>query len=91
MYMLVSFDIKFKTNREKIERVFECLGLRKIQNELYIGEMDNKEQNNLVEKINAIIKDYDSVLIMPICQNCYLKKETCGREIKFQNDLYRVY
>ncbi|RPF51016.1 CRISPR-associated endonuclease Cas2 [Methanobrevibacter sp. A27] len=89
--MLVSFDIKFKTNREKIERVFECLGLRKIQNELYIGEMDNKEQNNLVEKINAIIKDYDSVLIMPICQNCYLKKETCGREIKFQNDLYRVY
>lgn len=78
MYMLVSFDIKFKTNREKIERVFECLGLRKIQNELYIGEMDNKEQNNLVEKINAIIKDYDSVLIMPICQNCYLKKETCG-------------
>lgn len=89
--MLVSFDIKFKTNLEKIERVFECLGLRKIQNELYIGEMDNKEQNNLVEKINAIIKDYDSVLIMPICQNCYLKKETCGREIKFQNDLYRVY
>ena len=91
MYVIVSFDIKFKTNQEKIESVIEHFGLRKIQNTLYIGELDNNEQNTLVKSINKIIKEYDSVLITQICQNCYLKKETCGREIKFNNDLFRIY
>lgn len=35
MYVIVSFDIKFKTNQEKIESVIEHFGLRKIQNTLY--------------------------------------------------------
>lgn len=91
MYVIVSFDIKFKTNQEKIESVIEHFGLRKIQNTLYIRELDNNEQNTLVKSINKIIKEYDSVLITRICQNCYLKKETCGREIKFNNDLFRIY
>lgn len=91
MYVIVSFDIKFKTNQEKIESVIEHFGLRKIQNTLYIGELDNNEQNTLVKSINKIIKEYDSVLITRICQNYYLKKETCGREIKFNNDLFRIY
>ncbi|SEL22617.1 CRISPR-associated protein, Cas2 family [Methanobrevibacter gottschalkii] len=91
MYLIVSMDIKFKTNQEKIERRINHFGLRKIQNTLYIGELDKIEQNLLVKSINEIIKENDSVLITPICQNCYSKKETCGREIKFKNDLFRVY
>ena len=37
MYVIVSLDVKFKTNLEKIERIIEYYGLRKIQNILYVG------------------------------------------------------
>ena len=87
MYVVVSLDIKFKTKQKKIESTIEHFGLRKIQNTIYIGELNKIEQKTLVKSINKIIKEHDSVLIIPICQNCYSKKETCGREIKFKNDL----
>lgn len=91
MYMIASFDCKFKTNQEKIERTLQHFGLRKIQSSLYVGELENNERETLVKTIDEIIKDEDSILIIPICQNCYLKKAFCGRKIKFKNDLYRVY
>lgn len=91
MYMIASFDCKFKTNQEKIEKTLQHFGLRKIQSALYVGELDNGEREMLVKNIDCIIKENDSILIIPICQNCYFKKEYCGREIKFKQDLYRVY
>lgn len=91
MYMIASFDCKFKTNQTNIERTLQHYGLRKIQSSLYAGELKNDEREKLAENINEIIKENDSVLIIPICKNCYPKKESCGRKIKFKNDLYRVY
>lgn len=91
MYIIASFDCKFKTNQEKIERILQHFGLRKIQGSLYAGELENSEREMLVENIEEIIKEKDSVLVIPICQNCFSKKENCGREIKFKSDLYRVY
>ena len=91
MYMIASFDCKFKTNHENIEKTLQHFGLRKIQGSLYAGELENSEREMLVKSIDEIIKEKDSVLIIPICQNCYSKKEICGREIKFKSDLYRVY
>lgn len=89
--MIASFDCKFKTNKEKIEKVLQHFGLRRIQSALYAGELDNGERETLAKNIDEIIKDEDSVLIIPICKSCFSKKEYCGREIKFKNDLYRVY
>lgn len=91
MYMIASFECRFKTNKEKIERTLQHFGLRKIQNSLYVGDLENNEREMLVKNIDEIIKDEDSILIIPICQNCFSKKEYCGREIKFKNDLFRVY
>ena len=91
MYMIASFDCRFKTNQQKVERILQHFGLRKIQSSLYVGDLENNEREILVKNIEEIIKDEDSILIIPICRNCYLKKEFCGRKIKFKNDLYRVY
>ena len=91
MYMIAIFDCKFKTNHENIEKMLQYYGLRKIQSSLYWGELDNNERETLVKNIDEIIKEKDSFLIIPICQNCYSKMKHCGREIKFKNDLYRVY
>ena len=91
MYMIATFDCRFKTNQENIEKILQHYGLRKIQSSLYAGELSNNERETLVKSIDEIVRNNDSVLIMPICQNCYSKKECCGREIKFKNDLFRVY
>ena len=91
MYMITIFDCKFKTNLEKIERTLQHYGLRKIQSSLYAGELDNDDWETLAKNIDEIIRENDSVLMIPLCQKCYSKKKSSGREIKFKNDLYRVY
>ena len=91
MYMLASFDCKFKSNRENIENIFQHYGLRKIQSSLYVGDLKNDERKDLCNNISKIIRENDNVLIIPICQNCYSKKEICGRKIKFRDELFRVY
>lgn len=91
MYMIASLDCKFKTNHENIEKILQHYGLRKIQSSLYAGDLDNNERKDLCENIRSIIRDSDNVLIMPICQRCYAKKEGCGRKIKFREELYKVF
>ena len=91
MYMIVSIDCKFKTNKQNIEYCLQHYGLRKIQSSLYAGDLSNGERKDLSENISKITRENDSVVIIPICENCYSKKLTAGREMKFKNDLYRVY
>ena len=47
MYMLASFDCKFKSNRENIENIFQHYGLRRIQNSLYARDLNNDERKDL--------------------------------------------
>lgn len=89
--MIASLDCRFKTNQKNIENVLQHYGLRKIQSSLYAGDLSNGERKDLSENISKITRENDSVLIIPICENCYVKKLTAGRELKFKNDLYRVY
>ena len=48
MYMMASFDCKFKTNQENIEGILQHFGLRKIQPTLYAGDLDNNEREILM-------------------------------------------
>ena len=91
MYTIVSIDCKFKTNQENIENVLQHFGLRKIQSNLYARELDNNERETIAKNIKEIVKANDSILMIPVCQNCFSKKDYCGREMKFRDDYYRVY
>ena len=91
MYMLASLNCKFKTNKENIEKILQHYGLRKIQSSLYVGDLKNDERKDLCNNISKIIRENDNVLIIPVCESCYSKKEICGRKIKFRDDLFRVY
>ena len=56
-----------------------------------MGDLENNERDQLEKNLKEIIKEKDSALIFPICQNCFSKKGCSGREIKFKIDLYRMY
>lgn len=88
MFIVAIYDIKFKSNKEKIEQIFLHYGMRKIQETTFIG---NIETNNLKNDITQIIKEKDSVLLIPMCKSCYSKKEILGRKLKFKEDLYRIF
>ena len=62
MYTIATFDCKFKTNKENIEKILQYYGLRKVQSSLYLGELDNNEREQLFEIVNEIIKENDSFL-----------------------------
>ena len=91
MYTRAIFDVNFKTNKEKIENILRHFGLRKIQTNTYIGKLSKDELTVFKNETEQTIREKDSLLILPICDNCYFKKETFGREINFSENLYRVF
>ncbi|MGN0176438.1 MAG: CRISPR-associated endonuclease Cas2 [Methanobrevibacter sp.] len=91
MYTIVIFEVNFKTNKEKIENILRHFGLRKIQTNTYIGKLNNTDLTIFKKEIELEIRRKDSLLILPICDSCYSKKETFGREINFSENLYRVF
>ena len=73
--MIASLDVKFKTNKENMENILQHYGLRKIQSTIYAGDMTNDEREELCEKIKSEINKKDSVLVLPLCQKCFSKKQ----------------
>ena len=61
---LISFDCKFKTNRENMENIFQHYGLRKIQSSLYVGDLNNYERKDMAIRINESIKENDSAVFL---------------------------
>jgi CRISPR-associated protein Cas2 len=51
MYMIASFDCRFKTAQENIEITLQHFVLRKIQMPLYVGNLDNGERELLIENV----------------------------------------
>ena len=91
MNIIAIFDINFKSNKEKIENILRHFGFRKIQITTYIGKLSNDELTIFKNEIEQTIREKDSLLILPICNKCYSKKETFGREINFSENMYRVF
>mgnify|MGYP003303005561 CR=1 FL=1 len=57
MYMIANSYCKFKTNHEKIEKILQHYGLRKIQSSLYARDLDNNERKDSCENIKNIIRE----------------------------------
>ena len=78
MYTIASFDCKFKGNRENIERTLQHYRLRNVQPSLYVRDLENGERETLAKNISKIVKQTDSVLIVPISQSCFQKKRNAA-------------
>lgn len=90
MKYLIIFEIKFKTNMGKVQDILRDFGLKQIQNHCFFGNLNKVEFAELKSKIGELIKEKDSFIIFPLCNSCYMKKETYGREINFQKEYYKI-
>lgn len=91
MKVFVSFEIKFKTNQEKILSILKHFGFNGIQENLYFADIDFDELFLMKSQIMENIREYDSILVFPVCKSCYEKANVFGRNLKFQDDLYKIF
>lgn len=91
MKVLVSFEIKFKTNKEKIISILKHFGFRRMQENLYFGDVEYDELYAMQSDIMENIREYDSILTIPICKSCYLKLNVFGRNLSFRDELYKIF
>lgn len=91
MKVLVSFEVKFKTNKNKLIEILKHFGFNRLQENLYFAELKYDDLYAMQIYIMENIKEYDSVLTIPICKSCYGKLNVFGRNLKFKDDLYRIF
>ena len=83
MNVLVSFEIKFKTNRKRLIGILKHFAFKRIQENLYFGDIDYDELFKMQTDIMENIMEYDSIIMIPICKSCYEKNQYIWQELKF--------
>ena len=81
--MIASLNCKFKTNQKNIEKILQHYGHRKIQSSLYAGDLIMMNTKIYVKIYQKSFRK-DNVLIIPVCESCFSKKEISARKIKFR-------
>ena len=73
MNVLISFEIRFKTNREKLISILKHFAFKRIQENLYFGDIDYDEYFQMQSGIMENIREYDSIIMIPICKSCMIR------------------
>ena len=91
MNVLVSFEIRFKTNKEKLIGILKHFAFNRIQENLYFGDIGYDELVLMQSDIMENIREYDSIIMIPICKSCYDKTAAFGRNLSFVEELYKIF
>ena len=63
---------------------------KQINEKTYIGNLDNNEILILKEKISKIPDENGFIIIIPICGACYNKITYFGKEIRLEEEKYKI-
>ena len=88
MLTAVVYDISDNTSRLSLIKKLQYFGLKRIQKSVFMGYLDTDERLNLAEDIEAYLsKETDSIIILPLCENCQNSILLVGDADLPQNDL----
>ena len=88
--ILVLFNLKFKKDILKLERILNYNAFKQISEKTYIGNLDNNEILVLKEKISKIPDENGFIIIIPICGAFYNKIKYFGKEINLEEEKYKI-
>lgn len=84
MNYIICYDIACTKRRNKISKLLSAYGTR-ANKSVFELELSKAEQKILCEKIKKLINfKKDSVLIYPICKDCFLKSFSFGTKDTFK-------
>lgn len=88
MLTAVVYDISDNTSRLSLIKKLQYFGLKRIQKSVFMGYLDTDERLDLAEDIETYLsKETDSIIIMPLCENCKNSILLVGDADIPQNDL----
>ena len=88
MLTAVVYDISDNTSRLSLIKKLQYFGLKRIQKSVFMGYLDTDERLDLAEDIEAYLsKETDSIIILPLCENCKNSILLVGDADIPQNDL----
>lgn len=68
---VVVYDISDNTSRSHLIKKLQFFGLKRIQKSVFIGYLEVKERLDLAEDLETYLsKDSDSIILLPLCENC---------------------
>lgn len=71
MLTVVVYDITDNTQRSSLIKKLQYFGLKRIQKSVFIGYLKLNERLDLAEDLKTFLsKDTDSIIILPLCENC---------------------
>lgn len=80
--IIIFYDISDNKTRNTISSFLLNVGFKRIQKSVFFGELNKKEKEELIKKLNKTIKE-DSLAIIEICSSCYEKIKKIGEVESF--------
>lgn len=85
MNYIITYDIASNKIRKKIAEILSEYGIR-IQYSVFECKLTNRENDELKKELEELdISKNDSVILFPICKNCYEKKVIIGKPYNILN------
>lgn len=71
MLTVVVYDISQNNQRTFLIKKLQHYGLKRIQKSVFMGYLNLNDRLDLAENLNTYLsKETDSIIIIPLCQNC---------------------
>jgi CRISPR-associated protein Cas2 len=82
MYFVVAYDIVKDRRRQKVMNTLKNVGMR-VQYSVFECELTMQRANQLLEHLRTLIDPRrDRVNMYPLCDACFFRSESIGRETR---------
>ena len=92
MLTIIIQDITQTNDRNKVIKILQHYGLKRIQKSAFAGYLDNKQRDTIQTELGHYTKEEkNSIIIIPLCESCEEKIKYSG-EIKMpiENEEYEI-
>lgn len=71
MLTVVTYDISDNTSRTYLIKKLRHFGLKRLQKSVFVGYLEINERLELADELDSFLsKETDSIIILPMCENC---------------------
>lgn len=90
MKLIILFNLKFKQEKNRLIRILNFHGFKKINETSYFGNLMKEEIEEIKKNISEIENEKGTIFLIPICQKCYNNIEEFGKKITLKEENYKI-
>ena len=90
MKTIIITKTKHKKTKHETENTLISYAFKKISNETYIGDINKEEKEQVIQKLQEIIQENETTIIIALCKTCKENIKQIGQEIKLDQEEYMI-